>query len=119
MTQPAISTRFGQEGDERYLVEWLLQPNVLQWFPLFDLREIEDASRIWMSYRKFNAVLIALWDDEPCGSAVLYVHPFRKLAHQCLFAIIVSEPFRNKGVGRRLLTELTELAKDNLKIELL
>lgn len=115
----SISTRFAEEGDEKYLVEWLLQPNVLQWFPLADIREIEDASRIWMGYRKHNSVLMALSDGQPCGSAVLYIHPFRKLAHQCLFAIIVSESFRNQGIGSQLLTELTQLAKESLKIELL
>lgn len=114
-----ISIRFSEESDRDFLIEWLLQPNVLQWFPLNDLREIEDAVRIWLSYTKQKGVLTALWDGQPCGSATLYLHPFRKLARQSLFAIIVDEKCRGKGVGRRLLTELERLAIESFGIELL
>jgi len=114
-----ISVRITEEADQTYLIEWLQQPDVLQWFPLANLREIEDAVRIWMSYREQKAVLTALWDGVPCGSAVLYLHPFRKLAHQSLFAILVDEKYRGKGVGRRLLTELERVAKEERGIELL
>lgn len=114
-----LTIRFGEEADLNYLVEWLLQPNVLQWFPLSDTKEVEDAARIWISYAKYGAVLTALWDGVPCGIANLYLQPYPKLAHQCLFAIIVDENVRNKGIGTQLLTELMILAKDRFKIELL
>lgn len=114
-----ISVRFGVEDDQRLLVEWLLQPNVLQWFPLVDLREIEDAARIWIGNVKFGAVLTALWDEQPCGIATLYVQPFKKLAHQCLLAIIVDEKYRGKGVGTVLMQELEHLAIERFQIELL
>ncbi len=117
--QEAITIRFAQDGDQELLVQWLLQPNILQWFPLNDLREIEDAARIWMSYSSQKGVLTALWNGEPCGIATLYLHPFRKLAHQALFAIIVDEAFRGKGVGKRLLLDLEKLAKERFSIELL
>ena len=106
-----ISIREAVESDQKYLVEWLLQPGVLQWFPLSDLREIEDAARIWMSYTKQKAVLTALWEGVPCGIANLYLQPYKKLAHQCLFAIIVDEKYRGKGIGTTLLKELMALAK--------
>jgi len=114
-----ITIRFAESSDEKYLVDWLLQPGVLQWFPLADQREIEDAARIWMSYSKYQAVLTALWDSVPCGTANLYLQPYKKLAHQCLFAIIVDESFRGKGIGSRLLQELMTLGKERFKIELL
>jgi putative acetyltransferase len=114
-----VSFRTGQESDQKYLVEWLLQPGVLDGFPLADLREVEDAARIWMSYAKKGANLTALWEGVPCGNATLYLQPFRKLAHQCLFAIIVDEKYRGKGVGRALLTRLMDLAKAQFGIALL
>ena len=114
-----ISIRFSVEEDTRLLIEWLQQPGVLQWFPLCDPREIEDAARIWISYTKYDSVLTALWDNHPCGIATLYISPFRKLAHQCLLAIIVDEAYRGKGVGTYLLGELERLAKERFKIELL
>ena len=114
-----ITTRFAEEGDQKLLEKWLLQPGVLEWFPLADLREIEDAARIWMSYAKQNAVLTVLYDGVPCGTANLYLQPFRKLSHQCLFAIIVDEAYRGKGVGTKLMEDLIALARDQCHIELL
>lgn len=119
MTSHKISTRFSLESDEKLLVEWLLNPEILQWFPLSDRREIEDATRLWISYSKYNAALTALWDDKPCGLATLYLPVFRKISHQCLFAIIVADEYRGKGVGKKLLADLMELAKERFKIELL
>ncbi|HSX13636.1 MAG TPA: GNAT family N-acetyltransferase [Chlamydiales bacterium] len=114
-----ISIRDSFDSDQKCLVEWLSQKDVLKWFPLADIREIEDAARIWLSYSKLNAVLTALWDDEPCGIANLYIQPFKKLSHQCLFAIIVDEKYRGKGVGTKLLGSLIELAKTKFSIEIL
>jgi len=114
-----ITIRPSEPSDERYLVEWLLKPGILHWFPLHDLREIEDASRLWISYTKYNAALTALWEGEVVGLSTLYLPIFHKLSSQCLFAIIVHEEFRGKGVGTKLMTELTKLAREQFKIELL
>jgi ribosomal protein S18 acetylase RimI-like enzyme len=114
-----ISIRMAEETDEKYLIQWLSQRGVLEWFPLANMREIEDAARIWISYAKQNGVLTALYDGVPCGIANLYLQPFKKLAHQCLFAIIVDEAYRGKGVGTALLEGLIDLAKNRFSIEIL
>lgn len=114
-----ISIRFAEESDQPFLVEWLMQPGVLDWFPLTDLREVEDAARIWMSYTKRQGVLTALWNGTPCGIANLYLQPYQKLAHQCLFAIVVDEKYRGRGIGTRLMEDLMALAKERFGIELL
>lgn len=114
-----VTIRFGEDADQKYLIEWLLQPGVLDGFPLNDIREIEDAARIWISYAKHHAVLTALWDGVPCGIANLYLQPYEKMAHQCLFAIIVDEKYRGKGVGAKLMRELMKLAKERFKLEFL
>lgn len=114
-----ISIRMGQDDDLPYLIEWLSQKEILKWFPLADAREIEDAARIWMSYTMQKAVLTAVCDGVPCGIANLYIQPFKKLAHQCLFAIIVGEGYRGKGVGTKLIEGLIDLAKNQCGIEIL
>ncbi len=119
MSEGSLTIRLAVDSDQKYLVDWLLQPGVLEWFPLADLREVEDAARIWVGYNKYGAVLTALWDSVPCGIANLYLQPYKKLAHQCLFAVIVDEKFRGKGIGTKLLRELMTLAKERFHIELL
>ena len=119
MSEGSLTFRLAIDSDQKYLVDWLLQPGVLEWFPLADLREVEDAARIWVGYNKYDAVLTALWDSVPCGIANLYLQPYKKLAHQCLFAIIVDEKFRGKGIGSKLLQELMLIAKERFRIELL
>ncbi len=114
-----LTIRFAEEADQKLLVEWLLQPGVLDGFPLNDLREVEDAARIWVSYAKNHAVLTALWDGVPCGIANLYLQPYEKMAHQCLFAIIVDEKHRGKGIGAKLMRELMQLAKERFHLEFL
>lgn len=100
-------------------MQWLSEPGVLRWFPMCNEMEIEDAARLLISYAKYNAVLTAEYDGVPCGLANLYLQPYRKLAHQCLFSILVSETYRGKGIGTALMTELMALAKERFKIEIL
>lgn len=105
--------------DAPYLLQWLSDPKILRWFPMFDAREIEDAVRIWIGYSKIEAGITALYNSEPCGMANLYIQPYKKLAHTCLFSIIVKEEMRGKGVGNQLLEHLMKYAKEKFKIEIL
>jgi putative acetyltransferase len=50
---------------------------------------------------------------------VLYEQTFQKLAHTCLLSIIVSQEYRNRGIGTALLEELEKLAKNTFHIEIL
>ncbi len=115
----SIEIRLTQPGDDAYLTKWLLVPGILRWFPMMDAKEVEDSVRLWMGYAQMGAALTALWDGKPCGMANLYIQPFKKLAHQCLFAIIVDEQYRGKGVGTALLTALMKHAKEKFNIEVL
>lgn len=105
------------DEDAPHLKSWLSDPKILRWFPMFDEREIDDAVRIWVGYSKYEACFTAEWEGEPCGIVNYYLQPYKKLSHQCLLAIIVSEKYRNKGVGTALLNHLIQNApKFNLEI---
>lgn len=119
MPQSPLKIRLTKLEDAPHLLQWLSEPEILRWFPMFDAREIEDATRIWVGYSKIEAGLTAEWDNEPCGMANLYIQPYKKLAHTCLFSIIVKNGMRGKGVGRALIEQLKKHAKEKFKIEIL
>jgi len=114
-----LSIRFTKEEDAPFLTKWLNDPIILKWFPMLTDREIEDSVRIWMAYSKFHANLTAEWEGAPCGMANLYIQPYKKLAHQCLFAIIVDKDHRGRGIGTALMQDLMKLAKETFNIEIL
>ena len=61
----------------------------------------------------------AVKEGVPVGLTTLYLQPYRKLAHQCEFGIIIGPEHRGQGIGSLLLSSLMTLAKDTFKIELL
>ena len=114
-----LKIRLMKLEDAPYLTEWLSDPTILCWFPMFDQREIEDAVRIWVGYSRIESGLTAEYRGEPCGMANLYIQPYEKLQHTCLFSIIVKGDMRGKGIGRFLIENLILHAKQKFKIEIL
>lgn len=111
--------RYTDLSDGRYLKEWLLEPSIGRWFPVYDMAEIDDAVHRWVGFSRYKCSLTAVKGGNPCGIATLYLQPYRKLAHQCEFGIIVGDGYRGQGIGTELLKNLMHLAKDTFKIELL
>ncbi len=102
-----------------YLTRWLTDPTILRWFPMTDAREIDDSVRIWLGYSKFQSCFTAYIEGIPVGMSILYLQPYQKFAHQCLFAIIVDEKHRNQGVGKALMEHMMKAAKNQFHIEVL
>lgn len=121
MQDNALPLTFRLTGveDAPNLLRWISDPQILRWFPMFDAREIEDSVRIWTGYSRIEAGITVECDGEPVGMANLYIQPYKKLAHTCLFAIIVKAEMRGKGIGRALLDYLMKYAKEKFKIEIL
>jgi putative acetyltransferase len=114
-----IEIRYTEPGDAKYLKQWLIEPSVMRWFPMEDEVEIDDAVMRWIAFHRYKCSLTIMKDGVPCGIATLYLQPYRKLAHQCEFGIIVGTGYRNMGIGSYLMSSLIHLAKEKFKIELL
>lgn len=114
-----IEIRYTEAGDAKYLKKWLLQPGVSSGFPMDDEVEVEDAVNRWISFYRYRCSLTATVAGVPCGIATLYLQPYRRLAHQCEFGIVVGDDKRGKGIGSQLMSSMIQLAKDNFRIELL
>lgn len=115
----SIEIRYTDLADGKYLKQWLLDTTVAKWFPVHDAVEIEDAVQRWISFSRYKCSLTAVKDGVPCGIATLYLQPYKKLAHQCEFGIIVGKDYRGQGVGTELIKNLIHLARENFNIELL
>jgi RimJ/RimL family protein N-acetyltransferase len=116
---PDVVVRYTEMEDAPYLREWLSEPGILRWFPMCDPPEVEDAIRHWIGFSRYKCCLTAVVNGVPCGLTTLYLMPYRKVAHQCLFSIIVAKEHRGKGIGTLLLNNLIHLAKDNFRLEVL
>jgi RimJ/RimL family protein N-acetyltransferase len=110
-----LEIRYTELSDTPHVRDWLMDPTVATWFPMADAIEIDDAANRWVSFARYRCSLTAVMDGVPCGIATLYLQPYKKLAHQCEFGIIVAPGFRNKGIGSDLLKNLIHLAKEYFK----
>ena len=111
--------RFTNLDDLSYLAKWLRSEGMLHWYPPSDEPELENFVNIWMGFARYNASLTATYKDVPVGFATLYLMPYRKVAHQCMFQIIVDPGNQRKGVGRALVRNLKHLAKTRFRLELM
>lgn len=116
---PTLEIRYSDLSDERYMKQWLIEPGITRWFPVHDDTEIDDAVRRWIAFSRYKCSLTAVKDGTICGVATLYLQPYRKLAHQCEFGIIIAPEYRGKGIGTTLMRNLMHLAKTRFHIELL
>lgn len=114
-----VKVRYTELSDGKNLTQWLHDESIARWFPMYDDLEIDDAVSRWIGFARYKCSLTAVKDNMPIGICTLYLQPYKKLAHQCEFGIIVAPGYRGQGVGSLLLDHLIHLAKTNFKIELL
>ncbi len=112
-----LEVRFTEEKDGKYWGEWLLETDVLRFYPMENAKEREESVKRMVSFAKYKAALTAVYEGEVAGIAYVNLHPYRKIAHQALFTIIVGEKFRGKGIGRKLLEHLEALCRDTFRLE--
>ncbi|MFI0434788.1 MAG: GNAT family N-acetyltransferase [Parachlamydiaceae bacterium] len=114
-----VEVRYTEPEDAKYLKDWLMDSSVRYWFPMADEVEIDDAVMRWIAFYRYKCSLTVIKDGVPCGIAILYLQPYRKLAHQCEFGVIVGHHYRNMGIGSYLMSHIMHLAKEKFKIQLI
>ena len=81
--------RYTEADDATWLKKTLQDPDILPWFPMDLPKEIDDCVKRWISFYRYKCSLTALVENKPIGIATLHLHPYKKISHQCQFAIIV------------------------------
>jgi ribosomal protein S18 acetylase RimI-like enzyme len=99
------------EADLYTLSEFLMDPSVLRFYPMSNMTEVQEALKIWLFYARKGYAYTVEVNNKPAGMAILYVNSYQKLAKQSLFAIVMGEKYRGKGIGTKLLTHLMKEAK--------
>lgn len=114
-----IDIRYTHLQDAPYLREWLMDPVIHPWFPVSEVQEIEDATQCWIGFSRYQSSLTATLKGVPCGIGTLFLMPYRKVAHHCLFKIVVDPKYHRQGIGRALLKNLKNLAQNYFRLELM
>ena len=114
-----LEIRYSYMTDAPYLREWLNVPGMLHWFPMSEEKEVEDAAQAWISFSRWSCSLTCVLDNAPCAIGTLFLMPYRKVAHHCLFKIIVDPKFQKRGIGSTLLKNLKHLAKTYFRLQIL
>ena len=109
--------RYSEASDERALLKWLLDPDDLQWFPMSEGEELNIAVRNWIGFSKFRSSLTATVKGEPAAVGTLFLMPYKKVAHQASFYLIVDKRWRKKGIGDSMLKNLLNLAKNYFRLD--
>src|SRR5689334_9365741 len=96
---PGLDMRYSYLTDAPVLRQWLSIPEVQRWFPVGEEREIEDAVQCWIGFSRFSSSITATLDKGQtiCGIGTLFLMPYRKVTHHCLFKMVVDPIYQNKG----------------------
>ncbi len=114
---PGFDLRYTEEADLPYLKSWVGHPSVMKWFPISDEKELNDALLCWIGFAKFKCSLTAVVGGVPCGMVTLFLMPYKKVAHESMFKIVVSPEYQHRGIGASLLKNIKHLAQQRFRLE--
>lgn len=114
-----VIIRYTEPHDAIPLKRWLSEPDIARYFPMEGENEIEHGVQHWVSFAKYRCSLTAEVDGQAVGISTLWLQPYKKLAHQTEFGIIVDSKYRGMGIGTKLMLYTMELAKKNFNMEIL
>ena len=112
-----LDIRYTHITDEIYLRNWLMNPKLQHFLSVSNEQEVHNTVRCWLEFCRYSASLTITFNGTPCGIATLFLMPYQKVSHHCLFKIIVDPVYQQKGVGNSLLKNIIHLAKVYFKLE--
>jgi len=120
MTEPAgFDIRYTVFEDEVYLRKWLSSEKMLHYFPMGDQKEVDEMIPSWIGFAKWNCSLTGMIEGVPVAIGTLFLMPYRKVAHHCMFYLIVDPAWQKKGIGFSLMKNLKHLAKDYFRLKMM
>jgi putative acetyltransferase len=114
-----IDIRYTHMNDLSYLKTWVSDHEILHWFPMSEGKEVDDALQCWIGFSKYNCSLTAIYKDVPVAVGTLFLMPYRKVSHHCMFKLAVDPKYQRMGIGSSLVRNLKHLAKNYFRLELM
>jgi len=112
-----LHIRYSNMSDFEYLYSWLKQNENNKWFPFSTKTEVKSAAKNWIAFSKYRASITGVLNNEVVAIGTLFLMPYKKLAHEAMFYLIVDEKHRRKGIGKDMLKNLLNLSKNYFKLE--
>ena len=112
-----LEIRYSNQKDLEHLLKWLQEPENNKWFSFSTKSEIERSAKNWIFFSKYRASLTGILNNEVVAMSTLFLMPYKKLAHEAMFYLIVDEKHRRQGLGQDMLKNLINLAKNYFKLE--
>lgn len=112
-----LDIRYSELSDEPFLLKWLLDPSIAMWYPPSNESELKAFVTNWIGFSRFKCSLTAIHNNEISGIGTLFLMPYKKVSHHCLFYLIV-DPLKTKnGIGSSLLKNILNLAQNYFRLE--
>jgi RimJ/RimL family protein N-acetyltransferase len=115
--ETAYDIRFSTTAEEPLVKKWLMDESMRQWYPPSSDADVEMFVRNWIGFSRHKSSLTATYNGEPIGVGTLFLMPYIKVAHLCMFYMIVDPKYQRKEVGSSILRNLKHLAKTKFRLE--
>lgn len=112
----SFDIRYSEMSDLSFLQRVFEVPKACDDFP-FGPEEKDEALKNWIGFSRFKASLTGIMNDTPCAIGTLFLMPYKKVAHQASFYLIVDPDYRRQGIGTSLVRNLAHLAKTRFRLE--
>ena len=109
--------RYYDTTDGPTLKRWMMESRVNQFLAVQSEDEVDGQIQIWNGYSRFKCGLTAMCDGKRCGMAMIYLMPYRKVAHHGIGHVIVPPKYQKKGIGSSLTRNLLHLGRQYFKLE--
>jgi putative acetyltransferase len=114
----SFDIRYSEMDDLAFLERVFADPKACDDFPFGPL-EKDEALKNWVGFSRFKASLTGTKEGVPCAIGTLFLMPYRKVAHQASFYLIVDPKCRREGIGTSMVRNLAHLAKTRFRLECL
>jgi RimJ/RimL family protein N-acetyltransferase len=112
-----LEIRYSELEDEPHLHRWLTEPDIGKWYPPGNELELKNFVSNWISYSKLKCSLTAVQKNEVCGIGTLFLMPYKKVSHHCLFYMVIDPEKTKNGLGEALLKNVLNLAENYFHLE--